>query len=117
MQLASLMKMFGQQAQRLHDLAFANPLLKTPVAGLVGRILGRHLGPLRAAAENPKHAVEHRPRLMPRTTTIILAPLWAQDLFHQLPLFVCQFPTARHTSLRRCLEQLQFRRKKGQKCL
>ena len=33
------------------------------------------------------------------------------------PLFVCQFPTGRHISPRRRLEQLQFRRKKISKCL
>lgn len=80
-------------------------------------ILRWHLGPLRAAAENPQHAVQNRPRVVPRTTTIILTPCRAQDRFHQFPLFVCQFPTACHPSPQRRLEQLQLLRNQHQKCL
>jgi hypothetical protein len=53
MKLASLMQMLSQQAQCLNELALADPLLEAAVAGLVRRILRRHLGPLRATAENP----------------------------------------------------------------
>ena len=98
------MQMFGQQPQCLNQLALANPLLKAPVAGLVRRILRRHLGPLCAAAQNPEHAVQHRPRIVPWAATVVLTPRRAQQRFHQSPLFVCQFPTARHLSLRRRLE-------------
>ncbi len=44
------MEVFGQQTQRLNQLALANPALKTPVASLIGWILRRHFGPLCAAA-------------------------------------------------------------------
>jgi len=88
MKLASLMKMVSQQAQRFYQLALANPLLKTPVAGLIGRILRRHLGPLRAAAQYPKYTVQHRPRLVPRAAAIILTPGRTQNRLDQFPLFV-----------------------------
>ena len=117
MEFASLMQMFGQQAQCFNELALANPLLKTPVAGLVRRILGRHLGPLRTAAENPEHAVQHRPCIVPGTATIVLTPRRTQDRLHHFPLFVCQFPTACHGNPQRRLEQLQFRRFQTPKCL
>ena len=97
------MQMSGQQAQRLNQLAFANPLLKTPVTGLVRRILRWHLGPLRAAAQYPEHTVQHCPRIVPRTAAIILTPGWTQDRLHQLPLFVCQFPTTCHAIRRDAL--------------
>src|SRR5208337_4855821 len=67
MELASLMQMFAQQAKRLNELALANPLLEPPVAGLIRRILRRHLGPLRTTAENTQHAVQNRPRVVPGT--------------------------------------------------
>jgi len=96
MQLATFMQMPGQQAQHVNQLALADPLLKPAMARLVGRIFLRHLDPLRSAAKNPEHAVEHRTRVVPRTATVVLAPPWAQHRLHQLPLFLCQFPTACH---------------------
>jgi len=64
------MKMVSQQAQRLNQLALTNPLLKTPVADLIRRILHRHLGPPRVAAQNPPNAVEHGPRSVPGAATV-----------------------------------------------
>lgn len=35
--------------------------METPMTGLLGRILRREFAPWRAGAQNPKHAMEHRP--------------------------------------------------------
>lgn len=93
------MKMVSQQAQRLHQLALSNPLLKAPMAGLIGRILRWHLGSLCTAAQYPQNAIEHGPCLVPGAAAIILATRRAQDRLYHFPLFVCQFPTACHKSL------------------
>ena len=111
MKLASFMQLPRQQTQQLNQLAFTNPVLKTSVTGLVWRILPWQLGPLRTAAQNPKYAVKNCTRIMPGTATVVLTPSRAKDGLDQLPLFVCQFPTSGHSDLRRCLEQLQFRKK------
>jgi hypothetical protein len=58
------MQILGQQARRLYELALANPLLDSPVAGLRRRILRRRLGPLQTAAENPQHTIQSRPRVV-----------------------------------------------------
>jgi hypothetical protein len=41
----------------------------------------------------------------------------AQDRLYQAPLFVCQFPMARHCCPQRRIEQLLFRGFQPQKCL
>jgi len=44
------MQILGQQPQALNQPALAYPLLEAPMAGLIRRIFGRHLGPLRTTA-------------------------------------------------------------------
>jgi len=81
-----------QQSQHLNQPALPNPLLEATMAGLVRRILGRHLSPLRATAENPQHAIQHCPRVVPGTAAVVLTPQRAQDRFYQLPLFPLSVP-------------------------
>jgi len=73
------MKLLGQYPQCLNQFALFNPLLKTPVAGLIRRVLGRHLGPLRTTAKNPENTVQNRARVVPRAATVVLTPRWAQE--------------------------------------
>ena len=111
------MQLMGKQAQHFDQLAFANPLLEAAMTGLIGRILGGHLRPLCTAAKNPEHTMQHCPRVVPGAAAVILATRRAQQRLHQLPLFVCQFPTACHAGPQRRLEQLQSRRNQTTKCL
>jgi len=88
MQLASLVQMLGQEAKHFDKPALTNPLLKAAMAGLVGRVLVRHFSPLGATAENPQHAVQHRPRVVPWTASVIRSSRRTQDRLNQFPLFV-----------------------------
>jgi hypothetical protein len=66
------------------------------MAGLIWRILGGEFRPLCSTAKNPEHTEQHCARVESWTATVILATRGSQDWFHQLPLFVCRFPTASH---------------------
>jgi hypothetical protein len=88
MQFASLVQMLSQEAKHFDKPALTNPLLKAAMASLVGRVLARHLSPLRATAENPQYAVQNGPRVMPWTASVIRSPHGAQDRLNQFPLFV-----------------------------
>lgn len=71
MQLASHVQMLSQEAEHLNKPALTNPLLKAAMASLVRRVLARHLSPLGATAEDPKYAVQNRPRVVPWTASVI----------------------------------------------
>ncbi len=43
--------------KQFNKLALANPLLKTTITRLVGRVLVRHFSPLGATAENPENTI------------------------------------------------------------
>jgi len=62
------MQQSRQQSQRFHQLAVADPLLETTVAGLVWRILLRQLTPLRSGSQDPQHTIQHGTRVVPGTT-------------------------------------------------
>lgn len=109
--------MFGQQTQNVNQLALANPRLKAPVAGLIGRVLGRHLGPLRAASANLVYTVQHCSHIVPGTATIVLTPRRTLGQLRDFQLFVRQIPTECHNNPRRRLEQMPFAEFKLQKCL
>ena len=88
MQLASLVQMLSQDAKHFDKPALTNLLLKAATASLVGRVLARHLRPLGATAENPKHAVQNGPRVMPWTAAIIRSSRGTQDRLNQFPMFI-----------------------------
>ena len=89
-----------QSLQRLFQLPVAHPLLESAVAGLVRRILLRHLAPLCPGTQNPKHSVQHSPGLVPRATAIVRSPRWPQHRLHHGPLFIVQFPASCHGASR-----------------
>jgi hypothetical protein len=68
------------------------------MAGLEGRILLRQLTPLRTRAQHPQHTVQYRPRVMPRTTTVIRPPRPAQNRLDDQPLFIGQLPASCHAA-------------------
>jgi hypothetical protein len=88
MQLASHVQMLSQEAEHFDKPALTNPLLKAAMASLVGRVLARHFSPLGATAENPEHAVQNGPRVMPGTAAVIRPSRGTQDRLNQCPLFV-----------------------------
>jgi hypothetical protein len=90
----------GQPLQRLFQLARAHPLLETAMAGLEWRILVRQLTPLRSSTKYPEHAVQHRPRIMPRATTIVRSPSPTQNRLDEQPLFIGQLPASGHQLVR-----------------
>ena len=54
---------------------FADPLLESPVAGLIRRIFLRQFAPLCAGTQHPEHAIQHGPGIVPRTAAVVLPPL------------------------------------------
>ena len=66
-----------------------------PMAGLIGRLLLRHLPPLRPGAQNPYHPVPHHARIS-RRSPLPLGPPLLQDRFQQNPLRVADFPASMH---------------------
>ncbi len=60
------------------------------MTGLIGRILGREFAPLCAGAQNPKHALEHRTRIAPRSSLPIGPSLRPEYRFENRPLGVGQ---------------------------
>jgi hypothetical protein len=86
-QFASLMQMPRQKPQRFYQFSASHPLLKSAVTGLEWRIFLRQLAPLRPSAKHPEHPIQHRTRVMPRTTAIIGPPRAAQHRLYHQPLF------------------------------
>ncbi len=78
--------------------AIALPLLETPMTGLIGWIRRRKIVPLCAGAQNPKHSVEHRPRIAPRPSPPVGPSLRSKQWLEFLPLpaRVNEFETSGH---------------------
>jgi hypothetical protein len=68
--LAAIAQVFGERTQDRFHHARLRPLLKSAVAGLIGRISGRQVGPRRPRAQDPQHAVEHGARINPRAPAL-----------------------------------------------
>jgi hypothetical protein len=114
-QLAALMQAPCQLLQRLFQLS--RPLLESAVASLVGRIFLRQLAPLRSRARHPQHAIQHRPRVMPGTATVVGPPLRPQHRLDNLPLFFGQLLASCHRRTRRQTEHPQNAPTRAPKCL
>ena len=72
---------FGEQPGAL-------PLLETAMTGLVGRIASRQIVPRSAGAQNPKNTVQHRARILPRSTSSIVPAFRTKQWFQHRPLGV-----------------------------
>ena len=80
-----------------------NPLLKTPMAGLVRRVAVWQVRLGSAGPQDPQDAIEHRTVLLPRTpSTVCAAHQLGQEATNDGPLLVCEV-TAMGRSWRRYL--------------
>jgi hypothetical protein len=84
----------GQGQQDFFDHARADPVLETPMDGLVRAVSVGQVVPRRTSAQNPQHPVQNRASVTPRPASAI-RPHWIvrQDCRDEFPLFVRQFPT------------------------
>ena len=80
----------GQHSKHGLQCAFVPPFGKSGVHRLPGDIHLRQFPPLRSAASNPKHPIEHFSIIFPWTATLP-CPFWRKYSFHAFPLFLCQF--------------------------
>jgi hypothetical protein len=67
------------QPQGRLQFATMYPLLKSPMASLIRRILGGQFAPLRARTEHPQHAVQHMACIPPWTPPPIRPVTGTQD--------------------------------------
>ena len=80
----------GQHTKHGFQCAVVPPFGKSGVHRLPRTIRLRQFPPLRSAAGNPKHPIEHFPIIFPWTSPLP-CPFWREYRFHTLPLFFCQF--------------------------
>ena len=66
------------------------------MTGLIRRIAIRQILPGRAGAQDPKDAVQHVPRIPPRSATPVRASLLLEERLNDLPLLVGQIHAARY---------------------
>jgi hypothetical protein len=64
------------------------PLLEATMTGLVGRITTRQIVSRSAGAQNPKNAVQHRSRILPRSAAPIVPTFRTKQSFEHRPLGV-----------------------------
>jgi len=84
-------------------------ILGFSIAAMYREEMGHWKARQTGSVQNPQHTVQHRPRVVPRATAVVRPPRRAKNRFHQLPLFISQFPAACHSSSRSRPEHLQFR--------
>jgi len=79
----------GEDLENAPQHTRAHPLLKPPVAGLIGGIPVREIGPWGAGPEDPQDAVEHRTILPPwAPPAVCAARQLGQEGPNQNPLLV-----------------------------
>ena len=88
--LSAVAEIFGEALEQPIETATALPLLKAPMAGLIGRIASRQIVPRRAGAQHPEYAVEHGPRIRPRAPPSIGAAPRTERRFEHRPLRVSE---------------------------
>jgi len=83
-----LAEVLGQSLQDVSQQARAAPLLKPPMARLIGRIPIGEIFPGRARAQDPEHAVQHLAGIPPRAPPPITAALRLELRGQDGPLLV-----------------------------
>jgi hypothetical protein len=86
--LAPVAQILGESLQDVAQQPGAAPVLKAPMAGLVRRIASRQVVPRGARAQDPEGPIERGPRVGPRATAPIGAPLRTKQRFEYVPLLV-----------------------------
>ena len=80
----------GQCAKYGFQCTIVPPFSKSGIHRLPGAIRLRHFPPLRSAADDPKHPIEHSSIIFPRPASLP-GLFQRQQLFYALPLSFCQF--------------------------
>ena len=80
----------GQCAKYGFQCTIVPPFGKSGIHRLPGAICLRQFPPLRSAADDPKHPIEHISIIFPRSVSLP-RPFRRQQLFYVLPLFFCRF--------------------------
>jgi len=93
-------QILGEPLEQAIQSAALLPLLKPPVARLVRRIAGRQIGPRRAGAQHPQHAVQHGTCIRPRSPAAIRATTRTKRRFEKRPLGVGEVHTATYDGSR-----------------
>jgi hypothetical protein len=78
----------GQSFEQAIEAATALPELKSTVTRLIRRIARGQVGPGRAGAQDPQHAVEHRARIGPGPPAPVGAAARTKRRFQKSPLGV-----------------------------
>ena len=80
----------GQCTKYGFQCTIVPPFSKSGIHRLPGAIRLWQFPPLRSAAGDPKHPIEHFSIIFPRSPSLP-GPFWRQQLFYALPLSFCQF--------------------------
>ena len=80
----------GQCAKYGLQCAIVPPFGESGIHRLPGAIRLRQFPPLRSAADDPKHPIEHVSIIFPWSASLPRPLCWKQ-LLHAFPLFFCQF--------------------------
>jgi hypothetical protein len=109
-EFAARFQILGELVEHSLEYALANPLLKTPMAGLVRRVARRHVGPRCPGAQDPEDAIEHIAGIAPRAT-----PVWPRDggflvgdgAANRVPLRIGQVHPDRRSQTRSAVDRLR----------
>ena len=85
---AAVAEVFSETLQQPIKAAAALPLLKAPVARLVGRIARREIVPRRAGPQHPEDAVQDRARVAEWPPTTVGTTARMEERFEHRPLSV-----------------------------
>jgi alanyl-tRNA synthetase len=77
--LAAVTQVFCERLEDLPEHAVRDPLLHSPMTGLVRRVLTRQRFPRSSGPKDPKHPVENASRLDARTTLAVFAYFGLRD--------------------------------------
>jgi hypothetical protein len=98
--LSAVAQIRGEPFEQAIEPPTLLPELKSAMAGLVGRIAGRQIGPGRARPQDPEHAVKYGARIGPRPATSIGTAARAEGWFEKGPLGVGEIHAARYDGSR-----------------
>jgi hypothetical protein len=86
--LSAVSKIRREALEQAIEAATALPELKSTVTRLIRRVARGQVGPGRAGAQDPEHAVEHRARIGPRPPAPVGAAARTKRRFEKSPLGV-----------------------------
>lgn len=91
------MQIPGERVQDAPEGAVVDPALKPPMTGLIRRIPFGQILPGGTGAEHPEDAIEHVPRIAPRTTASVATHAGLrQEQLENRPLLLGEVHTLRY---------------------